>query len=89
MGPASIWNEGTAQYVSAGGEDAQAFLDMLLAQQHSDGSMPGSTEDWPANAFGWLTTWSGLAPTSWLYFALTGAPFPSGGAIFLPITIRS
>jgi len=76
MGPVSIWNEGTAQYVAAGGEDAQIFLDMLLSQQNPDGSMPGSPDSWSSHAFGWLTRWSGLAPTAWLYFAIKGLPFP-------------
>lgn len=75
LGPVSIWCEGTAQYVSAGGEDAQEFLNMLLTLQRSDGGMPGSTDNWSGTSFGWLTTWTGLAPTAWLYFALTGSPF--------------
>ena len=88
MGPVSIWNEGTAQYVAAGGEDAQTFLDMLISQQRPDGSMPGSTENWSSDTFSWLTTWSGLAPTAWLYFALTGAPFPSPAVISLPLITK-
>ncbi|MCP3960318.1 MAG: hypothetical protein GY719_20945 [bacterium] len=76
MGPVQVWNEGTAQYVSAGGEEAQTYLDHLLAQQRLDGAMPGSTADALNDTFGWWTTWSGLAPTAWLYFSLTGTPFP-------------
>ncbi len=87
MGPVSIWFEGTAQYVAAGGEDAQTFLEMLISQQNPDGSMPGSTENWSSDAFGWLTTWRGLAPTAWLYFAITGLPFPTP-ATFLPFILR-
>jgi len=75
MGPVSVWCEGTAQYVSAGGTDAQFFLDQLLELQRHDGGMPGSTESWPGTCFGWLTTWTGIAPTAWLYFALTQSPF--------------
>lgn len=89
MGPVSIWNEGTAQYVAAGGEDAQTFLDMLISQQRPDGSMPGSTENWSSDTFGWLTTWSGLAPTAWLYFAITGAPFPPPAVVSLPLIIKN
>jgi hypothetical protein len=74
MGPLSVWNEGTAQFVAAGGPDAAYFSGQLLAQQHPDGSMPASPDNW-SSPFGWLSTWSGLAPTSWLYFALTGRPF--------------
>ncbi|MCX7114121.1 MAG: hypothetical protein NTX45_29435 [Proteobacteria bacterium] len=73
-GPVSIWNEGTAQYVAAGGADGKAFLDNLILQQKPDGSMPGSPDNW-ATPLGWLTPWSGLAPTSWLYFAVKGSPF--------------
>ena len=77
MGPVSLWNEGTAQYVAAGGAGGKAFLDnTLLPQQNLDGSMPGSPDNWTSDAFGWLSHWSGLAPTSWLYFAVEGLPFP-------------
>lgn len=76
MGTVSIWCEGTAQYVCAGGMDAQQFLDMLLSLQRTTGGMPGSTDDWSSDCFGWLSSWTGLAPTAWLYFALTGSPFP-------------
>ncbi len=75
MGPVSIWNEGTAQYVAAGGEDSQTFLDMLISQQKTDGCMPGSPNNWYSDTFGWLSNWCGLAPTAWLYFATKGLPF--------------
>jgi hypothetical protein len=76
MGPVSIWCEGTAQFVSAGGEDAQEFLDMLLPLQRPDAGMPGSPDNWSSDCYGWLSDWTGLAPTAWLYFALTKPPFP-------------
>jgi hypothetical protein len=76
-GPVSIWNEGTAQFVAAGGEDGPLFFDMLLSQQNSDGSMRGSPDNWTTDAFGWLVRWRGIAPTAWLYFAVKGLPFPS------------
>ena len=38
--------------------------------------MPGSPDEWESS-FGWLTPMYGIAPTAWLYFAITGAPFPS------------
>ncbi|MFO1513944.1 MAG: hypothetical protein U1F83_13675 [Verrucomicrobiota bacterium] len=76
MGPVGIWNEGTAQFVAAGGEDASVFLDTLLAQQNLDGSLPGSPDNWTTDAFGWLAHWRGLAPTCWLHFAIRGLPFP-------------
>lgn len=78
MGPVSIWNEGTGQYVAAGGQDAQTFLDILISQQRADGLMPGSPENWNSDAFGWLTTWSGLAPTSWFWYTIMGSPFNPG-----------
>lgn len=78
MGPVSIWNEGTAQYIAAGGEGGQSFFDMLISQQNPDGSMPGSPDNWATDVFGiWLSKWSGLAPTAWLYFSITGLPFLS------------
>jgi hypothetical protein len=67
--------EGTAQYVCAGGQDAAQFLQVLLALQREDGGMPNSTGDWGTTCFGWLSAWTGLAPTCWLYFALTHSPF--------------
>lgn len=76
MGPVSVWNEGTAQFVAAGGEDASGFLDHLLAQQFADGGMPNSPDNWATDAFGWLSHWRGVAPTAWLYFAIRGLPFP-------------
>ena len=80
MGPVSIWCEGTAQYIVAGGEDSQEFLDMLLSLQRSDGGMPGSVDSTGGNAFGWLSNWTGLSSTAWLYFALTESPFISDSA---------
>jgi hypothetical protein len=76
QGPISIWNEGLGQYVAAGGPDAQVFLATLMAQQSASGAMPGSPDNWTTDAFGWLTSWHGIAPTSWLYFAINGLPFP-------------
>jgi len=76
QGPVSLWNEGMGQYVAAGGTDAQSFLDTLLSQQTANGSMPGSPDNWTTDAFGWLTSWHGIAPTAWLYFAVDGLPFP-------------
>jgi hypothetical protein len=80
MGPVSVWNEGTAQYVAAGGQDSERFLAALTAQQRPDGAMPGSPDAWSTDSFGWLSPWSGLAPTAWLYFAITGLPFPMEGS---------
>lgn len=76
LGPLTVMNEYTAQYVAAGGEHAAEVLETLLVQQRGDGGMPGASDNWLSDALGWATTWTGLAPTAWLYFALTGSPFP-------------
>jgi parallel beta-helix repeat protein len=78
MGPVSVWCEGTAQYIAAGGEDSQFFIDNLMSIQNPDGSLPGCPDEktWES-CFGWLSPWSGLAPTAWFYFAITGDPFIS------------
>ena len=73
-GPFSVWNEGTAQYVVAGGQNAQFYLNELRRQQKQDGVMPGSPDSFLGGDV-WLTQWRGVAPTAWLYFAETGGPF--------------
>jgi hypothetical protein len=74
-GPWSVWNEGTAQYVAEGGQDAEELALELLAQQRPDGAMPGGPDEF--NGAGvWTSRWHGVAPTAWLYFALSGEPFP-------------
>jgi hypothetical protein len=76
-GPWSVWNEGTSQYAAAGGPGAGEVVRETLAQQREDGAMPSSPDDF--NGAGvWTARWHGLAPTAWLYFALTGEPFPRG-----------
>ena len=76
-GPWSVWNEGTAQYVAAGGEGAGRYLLELLAQQEWNGSMPGSPDEFNGGGV-WTTRWHGVAPTAWLYNALCGGPFDFG-----------
>lgn len=77
-GPWATWNEGTGQYAAAGGPGAGDLVLELLAQQREDGAMPSSTDDF--NGAGvWTSRWHGVAPTAWLFFALTGEPFPAGG----------
>jgi hypothetical protein len=74
MGPIGVWCEGMAGYINAGGEGSQDMLNTMLALQSPNGGMPSSTENrW--NCFGWLSTMTGLAPTSWFYFAQTKSPF--------------
>jgi hypothetical protein len=89
-GPFSVWNEGTAQYVVAGGPGAQFYLDELRRQQRDDGAMPGSPDSFQGDDV-WLTEWHGIAPTAWLYFAETGGPFvPSAPCpIYLPLLVKS
>jgi hypothetical protein len=88
-GPFSVWNEGTAQYVVAGGRGAQFYLDELRRQQRDDGAMPGSPDGFQGGDV-WLTRWHGIAPTAWLYFAETGGPFVGLAPcpIFLPLVIK-
>jgi hypothetical protein len=76
MGPVSVWCEGTAQYIAAGGEASQFFMDNLMSIQNPDGSLPGCPDKntWES-CVGWLSPWSGLASTAWFYFAITGDPF--------------
>ena len=78
QGPFSVWYEGIAEYICARGPGAQWLLDSILnPTQRTDGSMPGSPDDWAGDGI-WLTSWSGIAPTAWLYFANTRSPFAVG-----------
>jgi len=99
-GPWSVWNEGTAQYISVGGNGARDLLRELLAQQRPNGAMPGSPDNFSGDGV-WTTRWHGVAPTAWLYNALSGEPFhvsPSNtevyvgtakqGAFFVPPNAR-
>lgn len=78
QGRASVNVEMTCQYIAAGGQDAQSLLDQMVTLQSPEGGMPGSTDDYYSGAFGWLTTWHGIAPTAWFYFAVKGGPFHKG-----------
>lgn len=73
-GPWSVWNEGTAQYAAVGGEGANDFLSEVLAQQRKDGAVPGSPDNFSGGGV-WTTRWVGVAPTAWLYNALSDEPF--------------
>jgi hypothetical protein len=76
QGPVSPWCEGMGQYVAAGGPDSGAVLEQLERLQDADGGLPGGTED-VSTGYGWVTTMHGTSSTAWLYFALTGSPFPT------------
>jgi hypothetical protein len=73
-GPWSVWNEGTAQYIAVGGAGARDALFELLAQQEKNGAMVGSPDEFNGGGV-WTTRWHGVAPTAWLFFALTNEPF--------------
>ena len=86
-GPFSVWNEGTLQYAAARGENSQFYWEEMSDQQAPDGGMPGSPDDLQAYIV-WLTTWHGVAPTAWLYFAGTGGPFPVIRPVaYLPVVL--
>lgn len=88
-GPWSVWNEGTGQYVAVGGAGAGDLLLELMAQQHEDGAMPGSPDEFSGSGV-WTTRWPGVAPTAWLYHALNAEPFhPPPNWIYLPIAIKT
>jgi len=74
QGPVTLHAEGMASYVVAGGPESHESLDTILALQQADGGVHGSTEDWSTDTH-WLTCWKGMAPTAWLYFAVSGSPF--------------
>ncbi|HEY3475524.1 MAG TPA: S-layer homology domain-containing protein [Anaerolineales bacterium] len=76
-GPWSVWNEGSAQYVAAGGEGSGELLAEVLAQQEVNGAMRGSPDEFNGGGV-WTTRWHGVAPTAWLYNALCGGPFRLG-----------
>lgn len=85
-GPFSVWNEGTLQYIAQRGENSQYYWGQMVSQQAPDGGMPGSPDSFRGYIV-WLTPWHGIAPTSWLYFAGTGGPFPAH-CIFLPLVMK-
>jgi parallel beta-helix repeat protein len=74
QGPISLHAEGMGSYIVAGGAESREYLAELLGLQGSDGGVRGSTEEWRTDTH-WLTCWKGIAPTAWLYFAVSGSPF--------------
>jgi hypothetical protein len=77
-GPVSVHSEGLGSYVVAGGPEAEDYLAVLKSLQREDGAYKGGVRGSPDNwrsGLGWLTSSTGLAPTVWLYFALTGSPW--------------
>ncbi|HKZ87207.1 MAG TPA: hypothetical protein VJ793_26575 [Anaerolineae bacterium] len=90
-GPWSVWNEGTGQYISVGGDGANDLLLELLAQQREDGAVPGSPDDFSGGGV-WTTRWHGVAPTAWLYNALNREPFYPIQALcfsYLPAVLKN
>jgi hypothetical protein len=72
-GPWTMTVEFGAQGAAAGIPGAQHVMDEIVALQASDGSFPGSPDDFLGGG-AWITRWHGVAPTAWAYFALTGSP---------------
>ena len=88
-GPWSVWNEGTGQCAAVGGNGAEEFVQELLAHQRPDGAMPGSPDDFAGGGV-WTTRWHGVAPTAWLYFALSAdEPFHGTTWTWLPLVLKS
>jgi len=89
-GPWSVWNEGTGQYIAMGGDGADDLLLELLAQQREDGAVPGSPDEFLGGGV-WTTRWHGVAPTAWLYNALSGQPFHPTRYfwVYLPIMLKN
>ena len=71
-----------------GGEQAGDLLLELLAQQRTDGAMPGSPDDFTGGGV-WTTRWHGVAPTAWLYFAqIPQGPFRATSWTQLPLILK-
>jgi hypothetical protein len=88
-GPFSVWNEGTLQYVAAGGENSTTYAAQVIAQQAPDGCLPGSPEPYTVRAYRvWLTPMHGVVPTAWLYLAGTGGPFRDTHRAWLPLVAK-
>ncbi len=87
-GPFSVWNEGTLQYIVAGGADSQDYWEQMVNQQAPDGGLPNSPDEFLGYIV-WLSPWHGVAPTSWLYFAGTGGPFHVTRRVFLPLVFKN
>ncbi len=78
-GPYAVWNEGTLQYIVAGGAGAAEYLKDMNAQQRKDGALQHSHENLSQGG-AWHTSMYGVCPTAWLYFANMGnEPFPRKG----------
>lgn len=73
-GPYTVWNEGTLQYIVAGGKDAQFYLEQMNKQQREDGALQHSHEGFSKGG-AWHTIMYGVGPTAWLYFANSDEPF--------------
>lgn len=73
-GPFTVWNEGTCQWISLGGYNADNLLREMEKIQNSDGSLNHSEEKFTEGNV-WHVTWHAVAPTAWFYFAETSEPF--------------
>lgn len=83
-GPWSVWNEGMGQYVAVGGPESAELLAELLVQQHPNGAMPGSPDDFAGGGV-WTSRWQGVSAAAWFYFALNQEPFHPSSYQLLPL----
>jgi hypothetical protein len=75
-GPWTPTVEFSAQGAAAGIASANAVMQRVYAlQDPATGLFPGSTDNFSGGAVSaWSTTWRGVAPTAWVYFAQNGDP---------------
>jgi len=63
--------------VAARGWGGNVYLTELNANQEEDGSLRNSPDDFYGEGI-WLSSWHGVAPTAWCYFANTAPVFSQG-----------
>ena len=74
-GPWTMTVEFGAQGAAAGILEADAVMNQIYTLQYTDGSFPGGKDNWSGGVHEpWTTTWTGVAPTAWVYFAQNGDP---------------
>jgi len=84
-GPVATWYEGTLSYIAAGGPNSQILYNTLVNYRYSDGSVPHYNDT--ISALGnWVSKWSSIDGTSWLYYASKGiTPFENVDLPAIPI----
>ena len=74
-GPFTIASEFGAQGAAVGILHSSHVMEELSELQSSEGAFPGSTDNWYGGQVPpWATTWTGVAPTAWIYFAQNRDP---------------